>query len=148
MKPRADYLWIVLLIFAVVLFFTWRPLLGLITGVSDTVTNKAGYERGKEIFYDPDHWAGPGSNKSCAMCHAQDFTPDPDNPPTMKDYKEGEPWILNDISKKYDAGIMSTGDELYERVMQCLSQGSKMQLGRVSRKAPYMDDLLEYVRKQ
>jgi len=148
MKPRADYLWVILLLIAVVLVFAWRPLMGLITGVSDTMTNKAGYDHGQEIFYDADLWGGPGSNKSCAMCHAADFKPDPSNPPNMDDYVEGKPYILKNIAAKYGGGIMGTGDELYERVMQCLTQGSKMQLGRVSRNAPYMNDLLEYVRKQ
>jgi len=148
MKPRADYLWVILVIIGVILVFTWRPLMSLFTGVSDTMTNKAGYDHGKEVFYDAELWGGPGSNKSCAMCHAPDFKPDPENPPDMKDYVEGKPYILKGIAKKYGGGIMDTGDELFERVMMCLSNGNKMGLGRVSRKAPYMDDLLEYVRKQ
>ena len=83
------------------------------------------------------------------MCHAADFKPDPDNPPDMEDYVEGQPYILKGIGKKYGGGgVMDTGDELYDRIMQCLSQGAKMGLGRVSRNAPYMDDLMEYVRKQ
>jgi hypothetical protein len=143
-----DYVWVILLIIGVILLFTWRPILGLFTGVSDTMTNKAGYDRGKEVFYDAELWGGPGSNKSCAMCHAEDFVPDPANPPQMADYKEGEPWSLKGVGKKYGGGIMDTGDDLYKRIMQCLTQPSKMGMGRVSRNAPYMDDLLDYVSKQ
>ena len=148
MKPRSDYLWVVLLIIAVILVFTWRPIMGMFTGVSDSMTNKAGYDRGQEIFYNAERWGGPGANKSCAMCHAADFTPDPANPPDMQEYKPGEPLILKGVNKKYGGGVMDTGDELYERIMQCLTQPSKMAMGRISRNAPYMDDLLEYVKKQ
>lgn len=148
MKGSVDYLWVVLLIFAVILIFTWKPIMGLFTGVSNKMTNQEGFEHGKEIFYSADHWGGPGSNKSCAMCHAKDFKPDPANPPDMQDYKEGQPLVLKGMSKKYGGGVMDTGDELYNRVMQCLTQPSKMGLGRVSRNAPYMDDLLLYVGRQ
>lgn len=148
MKPRADYLWIILVIIAVILVFAWKPLMGMFGGMSDKMTNQEGYEHGKEIFYNADLWGGPGSNKSCAMCHAADFVPDPANPPDMQEYKEGQPRILKGISDRYGGGVMDTGDELYERVMQCLTQPSKMGMGRVSRNAAYMDDLLLYVKRQ
>ena len=148
MKGRADYLWIILVVIAVILVFAWRPIMGMFTSVSDSVTNQEGYEAGRVAFYNADLWGGPGSNRSCAMCHAPDFEEDPANPVEMDEYKAGEPRILKDIRKKYGGGVMDTGDELFERVMQCVSSPSKMGLGRVSRAAPFMDDLLTYVIRQ
>ncbi|GEM_PF-1295321 len=148
MRSNVDYLWIILAVIVVILLFTWRPIVGMFTNVSDSVTDKEGYEAGREAFYNADLWGGPGSNRSCAMCHAPDFTEDPANPVEMDDYKPGEPVVLTEIRKKYGGGVMDTGDELFERIMMCVSSPSKMGLGRVSRSAPFMDDLMTYVMRQ
>lgn len=148
MKSNVDYVWIILVIIVVILVFSWRPIVGMFTNVSDSMTNKAGYEAGREAFYDPDRWGGPGSNRSCAMCHAPDFVEDPATPVKMIDYKAGQPYILKNMKKKYGGGVMDTGDELYEQVMRCVTSPSKIGLGRVSRNAPFMDDLLTYVKRQ
>jgi len=148
MKGSVDYLWIILVVIGVILIFAWKPLMGMFTGVSDKMTNKESYERGREVFYDTEFWAGEGSYKSCAMCHAADFVPEEGKEIDMPEYKPGEPWILKDIANKYGSNLLSGDDELFNRMMQCLSSPGKMGMGRPSRNAPYMEDLIEYVKRQ
>ncbi len=143
-----DYSWVIGLVALVALFLLWKPLVGVYKSVSDKATNKDGYERGKLVFYDTTRWAGEGSYKSCAMCHAKDFVPDPDKKIEMVKYKAGEPYILKKLSSKYSGGAMDAGDELYEAVMGCLTAPDKLGCGRVSSGAPIMRDLMLYLSKQ
>jgi len=148
MKGSIDYWWVVLIVIAVLLIFTWKPLMGLFGGVSDKLSNKEGYERGKEVFYDTELWGGKDSYKSCAMCHAPDFVPDPNKKIEMMNYREGEPYLLEDLARKHGGGIMDTGDDLYKQVMRCLMGPDRMQLGRVSMQSQFMQDLLVYLNQQ
>jgi hypothetical protein len=145
---KIDYGWIVVGVIVIAVIVLWKPITGFISGVSSEVTNKEGYERGKAVFYDTVMWGGEDSYKSCAMCHATDFVPDPDKKIEMQDYVAGKPHILKDIGGKYRAGMLSSTDELFEQVMTCLTLPTRMACGRVSINAPYMPDLLEYVRRQ
>lgn len=143
-----DYWWVVVLIIVVVLFFTWRPLMGLFTGVSGQLTNQEGVERGRDVFYDTEMWGGKGSYKSCAMCHAADFSRDSAKSIDMGTYREGEPYLLKDVASKYGAGMLDTGDDLYEQVMRCLTGPDRMALGRVSMQSQYLQDLMLYLKTQ
>lgn len=144
---KADYFWIIAVVFVVIMIFAWKPLMGVFAGVSSKVNNDEKYEAGKAVFYDAERW-GDDKYVSCAMCHAPDFEPDPSKKIEMADYKEGEPYILKDIGQKYGGGIMNTGDELYDQVCRCTGNGNRMAVGSFSRKAKFMDDLLFYVSKQ
>ena len=148
MRSNADYGWILAIVFVIILVFAWKPMMGLFSHVSDKATNKEAYDRGREVFYDTTRWTGPDGYKSCAMCHAPDLTPEPGRKIEMMAYREGEPYILKSISRKYGASMLGTGDELYQQCMRCLTQGDRMGMGRVSIKAAYVKDLLEYVKKQ
>jgi hypothetical protein len=143
-----DYSWAIGLAVLVVLILMWKPLVGLYNKMSDKATNKDAYERGKVVFYDTTRWAGEGSYKGCAMCHAADFVPDPAKTVEMPKYKAGQPYILKKLSSKYGGGAMGAGDELYEAAMQCLMAPDKMSCGRVSSSAPFMQDLMYYLAKQ
>jgi hypothetical protein len=144
---KADYFWIIAVIFVIVLVFAWKPLMGVFSGVSDKVGNKDKYEAGKAVFYDTTRW-GEGQYKSCAMCHAEDFVPEPGKEIKMTAYVPGQPVILKGIGKKYSSGVMDTGDGLYQQVNLCLSNGDRMAVGSFSRNAKFMEDLLFYVSKQ
>lgn len=144
---RFDYSWAIVLVVLVAIALMWKPIMGAFKGVSDKATNKDAYERGKIVFYNTTRWAGEGSYKSCAMCHAADFVPEPGKVIKMSRYKPGEPFILKKISDKYGGNIMGTGEELYEACMSCLQAPDKMGCGRISMQSKDMQDLLFYVNK-
>ena len=148
MKSSVDYWWVLVIVIVVILVFSWKPLMRFYSDVSGKMSNKEAYERGREVFYDTDLWGGPESYKSCAMCHAADFVPEADRQIDMRDYRPDQPYELRDLAKKYGGGMLGTGDKLFEQVMRCLTGPDRMQLGRVSMQAPFVQDLLEYLRKQ
>jgi hypothetical protein len=145
---KADYVWIPFVAIIILVVVFWRQISGFFGGLSDSATNKEQYDKGKAVFYDNDRWLGEGSYKSCAMCHTSDWQVEPGKKVEMVDYKEGDPVILEDIATKYSAGMLGTTDQLYEQVMRCLSDPNRIYGGKVSVNAPYLQDLLEYVRKQ
>ena len=145
---KADYAWIPIGLILIVVVIFWKQISGLFTGVSDSATNKEQYDKGKAVFYDNDRWLGEGSYASCAMCHAEDWVREDGKTVKMADYKEGDPLILDGIATKFSAGMLGTTDQLYEQVMRCLSDPNRIYGGKVSVNAPYLQDLLEYVRKQ
>lgn len=143
-----DYSWVIGIVVVVALILLWKPIVGVFSSVTAKATNQEQYERGKTVFYDTSRWAGEGSYKSCAMCHAADFVPDPNKTIEMARYKAGEPYILKKLPDKYGGGVMGSGDELFEAAMGCLTAPDKMACGRVSAGAPFMQDLLFYLSKQ
>jgi hypothetical protein len=145
---RFDYTWVIVIVVVGILALMWKPIMGAYRNVADKATNKGQFERGKIVFYDTERWGGPGSYKSCAMCHAEDFVPDPNKQITMARYVPGKPVSLKRISSKYRNSMLGTGDELYEACMTCLQAQDKLAGGRVSPNAPFMQDLLVYVEKQ
>jgi hypothetical protein len=82
------------------------------------------------------------------MCHDPSFEPDPGKKIDMVDYKEGQQLKLENISKKYDAGVLNTSDELFKQINRCISQPTRLAAGGYSRNAPFMDDLMLYVKRQ
>ena len=111
-------------------------------------TNQEQYDRGKEVFYDDVIWAGEGTHKSCATCHAADYKPPEGAVIEMEEYRPGDPYVLENISKKYGTNMLSSDDALYEQIIRCLTSPARMRCGRVSRNAKHMQDLLVYVRRQ
>ena len=144
---KADYFWIIAVVFIVILAFAWKPLMGVFGNVSSKVNNDEKYEAGKAVFYDTTRW-GDDKYVSCAMCHTADFEPEPGKEVKMLAYDPDNPIILKDIRKKFSGGVMATGDELYNQINTCLGNGDRMAVGTFSRKAKFMDDLMFYVSKQ
>lgn len=143
-----DYSWVIGIVVIVALVVFWKPLIGGIKGIQNKATNEDAFERGKIVFYDTERWGGKGSYKSCAMCHAPDFTPDPGKQITMGRYKAGAPFILKNISKTYTGGVMGDESPLYDQIMNCLTAPDKMALGRVTANTQFMQDLMVYLYKQ
>lgn len=146
--PKVDYGWIVIGAIVVVLLLAWSPLSRWYKDVKYKMTNQEQYDRGKEVFYDEDIWAGKGSHKACATCHAPDYVAPEGVEIKMDEYRPGKPYILKDIAKKYGNNMISSDDALYEQIMHCLANPARMGCGRVSRNAKHMQDLLVYVRRQ
>lgn len=147
MKSGADYGWIVFLAIAVLIVFLWKPLGGFFGGVKGKITNQAGYDRGKAVFYDANRWI-PGKYRSCAMCHTTDFKWESGKTTDMHDYKEGmQPVILKDMKSKYYTAI-GADDEMLAAINKCMSMQTRIGTGTFSLQAPWMQDLLEYVKRQ
>lgn len=145
---KADYFWIIAVVAVVILVVFWKPLTGMISDTRSKMINKEQYETGKEIFFDTTRWGGEDSYKSCAMCHDPDFTPEPGKEIDMIDYKEREPIVLEGIASKYGGGWLGTSDKLFVQINRCISLPTRLSAGSYSRNAPFMDDLMLYVRRQ
>lgn len=142
---KIDYGWIIAIAVVLVVIVLWKPITGVVGRTMGKGADAQAIERGKAVFYDVERWDGPGSYKSCAMCHAADFVPDPGKQITMSDYVAGKPYSLKHVGRKYHATMMDTGDELYEQVVNCLNDPARVNSGRVSSNAQFMKDLLAYV---
>jgi hypothetical protein len=145
---KADYFWIIVVVIVVILVAVWKPIMKEYSSISAKVGNKDKYEAGKAVFYDTARWKEGESYMSCAMCHAADFVPDPGKTITMKDYVPGKPFILKGINRKYNSGVMSTGEELLNQINKCLSDSNRIGGGTYSRHSPFISDLEFYVSKQ
>jgi hypothetical protein len=143
-----DYSWVIGIIVIVALVFLWKPIMSGFKGMENKATNKDAFDRGKIVFYDTERWGGKGSYKSCAMCHAADFVPDPGKQITMTRYKAGAPFILKNLSKTYTGGVMGDESPLFDAVNNCIIAPDKLGCGRVTSGAKYMQDLMVYLYKQ
>jgi hypothetical protein len=146
--PKVDYIWYVLAALVIIVIIAWGPASRWFREVRYEATNQEQYERGEKVFYDGDLWAGTGTNKSCAACHAADFQAPAGATIEMQEYVAGEPHILKGISKKYGNNLLSSDDKLYDQILKCLTNPARMSCGKVSRNAKHMQDLLVYVRRQ
>jgi hypothetical protein len=96
---KADYGWIILIVFVILLAVFWGQITGGITAYKNRDFDQAAYDRGAKIFADVHAWT-PLEDKSCAMCHSTEFKEDGEKI-TMKDYTAGSPIVLKNLSKKY-----------------------------------------------
>lgn len=142
-----DYSWVIGIVVVVALALFWKPIVGSFQGLENKATNKDAVDRGKIVFYDTERWGGKDSYKSCAMCHAADFVPDPDKTITMGRYKAGEKVVLKGLAKKYPRGVMGDEGPLYDAVLSCLTAPDKIGSGTVMASAKFMQDLLAYLYK-
>ena len=141
-----DYGWVWVLGVVIILVVFWRPLLGGIQTITGGTKRKESIAAGKVIFYDTQRWGGKASYMSCAMCHAPDFTPEAGKPPIkMPDYRPGKPYELKGVAKRYGS-VMTGDDALFEQINNCLGQPSRMNVGKVSAAAPFVKDLMMYVK--
>lgn len=143
-----DYGWIIAVIAVVLIAVCWKPIMGMFHAAEDKVNNKPKYEAGKKVFYNPEQWLGAGSYKSCAMCHAADFKAEGGKKIEMKDYHEGKPIILKDVREHLAGNNLGTDDEIIDQINRCLTMVDRIGCGGFSRNAPFMDDLIFYVKAQ
>ena len=136
-----DYGWVWALVIVVGLVVFWKPLMSGIQNVTGGTKRKETIAAGKVIFYDTKRW---GSYKSCAMCHAADFTPDPKQQIKMADYRPGNPYSLKGSGKKL-VNVMGD-DAVFNEINNCLGQPSRMNVGKVSAAAAFVHPLKEYVK--
>jgi hypothetical protein len=140
-----DFAWIWALVIVIGLVVFWKPLMGGIQTMTGGSARKDSIARGKVIFYETERWAGKGSYMSCAMCHAADFVPEKGKTIKMPDYKAGSPISLKGTAARH-SNIMTGDDKLFEEINDCLGQPSRMNVGKVSAAAPFVKDLMAYVK--
>jgi hypothetical protein len=146
-RDGKDYGWVAVVAIVIAIAVFWKPISATWANISGGSARKEKVAAGKVIFYDTERWEGKGSYKSCAMCHAADFTPDPAKAGKIKmpDYRPGNPYPLKGVRARY-GGVMSGDDKLIEAINNCLGQPSRMYVGKVSAAAPFMADLVAYVK--
>lgn len=146
MKSGQDYGWIVFLVIGVLIVILWKPMAGLFGKVGDKVSNKEGYDRGAAVFADGKRWI-EGKNRSCAMCHDPAFKFAPGETTDMPDYHEGQITPLKGMRAKYYTSIGSD-DDMLAAINKCMSMQTRIGTGTFSLQAQWMQDLLEYVKRQ
>jgi len=145
---KADYGWVILVVVIVVGLLGWPVLRPMFNSTSDKLTNKDQYERGKAVFYDGSVFTMGRTDHSCAACHAADFKPVEGKPITMPDYREGNPYPLQDLKTKYGNAMLSSDDRLYDAVYRCLVGPTRMITGGMGRDIQEMKDLEVYLRQE
>jgi hypothetical protein len=118
----------------------------MLSGVKDKVTNKEGYERGKAVFYDTGRWV-EGKYRSCAMCHDPAFKFEAGKTTDMPDYHPDQVYPLKNMRAKYYT-TMGSDDEMLAAINKCMSMQTRIGTGTFSLQAPWMQDLLEYIKRQ
>jgi len=138
---NVDYGWIVFLILIVIVVIAYKPVMN---AISKTRAGSASAElvaKGRDIFYDPDVWGQ--KNRSCAMCHAKDYIlSDGYEAVEMKDYRYVE---LKNLKKTYEFGVMGNPEQLMDQVSRCLSSGTRIEAGTLTRADPRWEPLLAYL---
>jgi hypothetical protein len=79
------------------------------------------------------------------MCHAADFTPAAGKKIDMPDYRAGKPYSLHGAAADL-GGILSGDDKVLEAINGCLGAPSRLNVGKVSSSAPFIPDLMAYVK--
>jgi hypothetical protein len=143
---KADYGWIILVVFVIILAASWSTIMGGIKSFQGRNFDQAAYDRGASLFTDVNAWT-PLENKSCAMCHSADYVHTEDAA-KMDDYVKGSPVLFKDLTKKYKSDPLGNQDALYEQAMICMTGPDRMGLRRASEKSAPMLDLMEYLRNQ
>lgn len=143
---KADYGWIIFVIFAIILAASWTTITGGIKSYKNRNFDQAAYDRGAALFADDHAWT-PLQSLSCAMCHSPDYV-HTEEAAKMDDYVKGSPVLLKDLARKHKSDPLGTHDALFEQVMLCMTGPDRMGLGRASDKSAPMLDLMEYLRNQ
>ncbi len=143
---KADYGWIILILFAILLAVFWGQITGGISAYKNRDFDQAAYDRGEKIFADKHAWT-PLEDKSCAMCHSVGYKEEGEKI-TMSDYKAGSPIILEKLAGKYKNDMLTNEDALYEQVMECMTHQNRMGLHRASLKSTEIQDLLAFLKAQ
>ncbi len=143
MRKPFDYSWIVFAVIIVVVIFAYKPVMNAIQKARQPKEG-SDYMVGKEIFYNPSEW-GP-ENRSCAMCHAKDYTLSPNHSKVeMEEFTYVE---LKNVKRKFGVGIIGNPDKLLAQVNRCLSSPRRIDGGRINFGNSKWEPLLAYLVRQ
>lgn len=122
-----DYSWIVFLVIVVIIIIAFRPVMHAIKGAKEKSATNSDWAKGKVIFYDTKAWGR--DNRSCAMCHAKDFTLQEGF--NKVDMLEPAYVELKGLKKTYGLGALGTEDKLLQQVNKCLSSSNRIEAGTI-----------------
>jgi len=138
-----DYSWIIFIVIIVVVIVAYKPVMNAINKAQQPKEG-GDYMVGEELFYNPNAW-GP-ENRSCAMCHKEDYTLSPNHSEVeMADFAYVE---LKGIKKKYGIGVIGNPDKLLSQVNRCLSSPERITGGTITFAHINWNPLLAYLIKQ
>jgi len=138
-----DYSWIVFAVIIVVVIVAYKPVMNAIQQAQQPKEG-SDYLVGEEIFYNPNAW-GP-ENRSCAMCHKEDYTLSPNYKEVeMEDFAYVE---LKGIKKKFGVGVIGNPDRLLSQVNRCLSSPQRIDGGTITFADLKWQPLLAYLVRQ
>ena len=101
-----DYGIIVVIALIVVAILAYKPVVGFFKKAQSGSESAGLIAEGKEIFYNPVIWGR--ENRSCAMCHAEDYTLAPGHDEVeMKDFENRR--LLTNVRKSFGLGVVPVG---------------------------------------
>jgi hypothetical protein len=137
-----DYGIIVVILLIVGIILAYKPAMNFIKKTKSGTESAGLVVEGKEIFYDPMIWGR--ENRSCAMCHAEDFTLAPGfDKVDMKDAGQIRP--LKNIRKTFGIGVIGDTQKLQDQINRCLSSGSRIESGKLNYGDRRLEPLMAYV---
>ena len=122
-----DYSWIVFGIIILIVVVGYKPVVNKIHSSRTKADATSDWAKGKDIFYDPAIWGR--ENRSCAMCHAKDYTMAAGfKKIDMADFAYVE---LKSLRKTYGVGVLGSPERLLKQVNNCLMSGSRIEGGTI-----------------
>jgi len=136
-----DYGWIIIIILVIVGFFLYKPVVKVFQNIINPKSKQERFARAKELFYDYKAWGY--ENRSCAMCHAKDYTTNPQKPTIdMPDFRYVP---LENIKAKYPPSLMGPNEALMRQINRCLSSPGRINGGTIYQTDERMELLMLYV---
>jgi hypothetical protein len=136
-----DYSWIVFIIIAIIVVVAFKPVMNSIKGSREKSDKTSQWAKGKVIFYDTKTWGR--DNRSCAMCHAKDYTlQEGFTSVDMKDFKYVE---LKGLKKTYGLNSMGNPDKILGKINSCLSSGNRIEAGTMDMNNERWEPLLAWL---
>ncbi len=137
-----DYGIIVVIALIVAVVLAYKPVMSFINKTKAGSESAGLVAKGKEIFYDPMIWGR--ENRSCAMCHAEDYVLAPGfDKVDMVDADKTRP--LKNIRKTFGIGVIGNTQKLQDQINRCLSSGSRIESGKLNFGDRRLEPLIAYL---
>lgn len=139
-----DYSWIVFGIIILIIIVGYKPVMNKISAAREKSDSTSEWAKGKVIFYDPAAWGR--ENRSCAMCHAKDYTlAEGFDKVGMGDFGYVE---LKDLKKTYGVGVLGSPERLLKQVNNCLMSGARIEGGTIDTANLKTEPLIAYLLRE
>lgn len=138
-----DYGIIVVILVIVGVVLAYKPVMSFINKARAGSESATLVARGKEIFYDPMIWGR--ENRSCAMCHAEDYVLAPGHDKMdMEEATTIRP--LKNIRKTFGIGVIGDTQKLLDQINRCLASGTRIESGALDFGDRRLEPLMEYLK--
>ena len=138
-----DYGIIVVILVIVGIILAYKPAMNFFNKAQSGTESATLVAEGKKIFYDPTAWGY--ENRSCAMCHAEDYVLAPGfDKVDMKDAGKIRP--LKNIRKTFGIGVIGDTQKLLDQINRCLYSGTRVESGKLNFGDRRLEPLMEYLK--